>query len=148
MRKMKAVEVREPKGPLQLVQRDVPSSGPGQVLIKVPACGICHSDIFTKEGLWPGLQYPRVPGHEIAGIIDAAGPGVDEWKPGERVGVGWHGGHCGRCERCRRGDFVLCERALVPGSNYPPAEPGALFSVSRSKRLKGDADASPAHCAT
>ena len=87
MRKMKAVEVGEPKGPLQLVQRDVPSPGTGQVLIKVQACGICHSDLFTKEGLWPGLQYPRVPGHEIAGIIDTAGPGVEEWKPGQRVGA-------------------------------------------------------------
>ena len=99
MNKMKAVEVREPKGPLQLVQRDVPGPGTGQVLIKVQACGICHSDMFTKDGLWPGLQYPRVPGHEIAGVIEAAGPGVEEWKPGQRGGVGWHGGHCGRCER-------------------------------------------------
>lgn len=89
MRKMKVVEVREPKGPLQLVERDVPSPGSGQVLIKVQACGICHSDVFTKEGLWPGLTYPRVPGHEIAGIIDTAGPGVDEWKPGN--GSAWDG---------------------------------------------------------
>jgi len=118
VRKMKAVEVREPKGPLQVVERDVPSPGAGQVLIKVQACGICHSDVFTKEGLWPGLQYPRVPGHEIAGIIDTVGPGVDDWKPGQRVGVGWHGGHCGRCDPCRRGDFVLCQRALVPGISY------------------------------
>lgn len=118
MRKMKAVEVGQPKGPLQLVERDVPNPGAGQVLIKVQACGICHSDVFTKEGLWPGLQFPRVPGHEIAGIIDAVGSGVDEWKPGQRVGVGWHGGHCGRCDPCRRGDFVLCQRALVPGISY------------------------------
>ena len=118
MRKMKVVEVRQPRGPLQLVERDVPSPAMGQVLIKVQACGICHSDVFTKEGLWPGLQYPRVPGHEIAGIIDAVGSGVGEWKPGQRVGVGWHGGHCGRCEPCRRGDFILCHRALVPGISY------------------------------
>jgi len=118
VRKMKAMEVGEPKGPLKLVERDVPSPGAGQVLIKVQACGICHSDVFTKDGLWPGLQYPRVPGHEIAGVIEAAGPDVDEWKPSERVGVGWHGGHCGRCESCRRGDFVTCQRALVPGISY------------------------------
>jgi alcohol dehydrogenase/propanol-preferring alcohol dehydrogenase len=118
MRKMKAVEVREPKGPLELVERDVPAPGRGQVLIKVQACGICHSDVFAKEGLWPGLKYPRVPGHEIAGLIDTAGPGVDDWRPGQRVGVGWHGGHCGRCERCRRGDFITCERLLVPGLSY------------------------------
>jgi len=118
MRKMNAVEVRQSRGPLQLVERDVPSPAMGQVLIKVQACGICHSDVFTKEGLWPGLRYPRVPGHEIAGIIDAVGSGVDEWKPGQRVGVGWHGGHCGRCEPCRRGDFILCHRALTPGISY------------------------------
>lgn len=118
MRKMKAVEVRQPGGPLQLVERDVPDPGTGQVLIKVQACGICHSDVFTKEGLWPGLQFPRVPGHEISGVIDTIGAGVEEWKPGQRVGVGWHGGHCGRCEQCRRGDFVLCQRALVPGISY------------------------------
>jgi alcohol dehydrogenase/propanol-preferring alcohol dehydrogenase len=118
MQKMKAVEVPEAKGPLKLVQRDVPRPGPGQVLIKVQACGICHSDSFTKEGLWPGLRYPRVPGHEIAGIIETAGSGVEEWKPGQRVGVGWHGGHCGRCERCRRGDFITCERLQVPGITY------------------------------
>ena len=118
MRKMKAVEVQQPRGPLRLVERDVPSPTMGHVLIKVQACGICHSDVFTKDGLWPGIQYPRVPGHEIAGIIDAVGPGVGEWKPGQRVGVGWHGGHCGRCEPCRRGDFILCHHALVPGISY------------------------------
>ena len=106
MRKMKAVEVREPKGPLQLVQRDVPSSGTGQVLIKVQACGICHSDLFTK---WPGLQYPRVPGHEIAGIIDAAGPGVDEWKPGERV--------------LRRISHTICK--IFAQTSFSKAEPRA-----------------------
>lgn len=118
MKKMKAVEVRQPGGPLQLVERDVPTPGAGQVLIKVQACGICHSDVFTKEGLWPGLQFPRVPGHEIAGFIEAIGSGVNEWEPGQRVGVGWHGGHCGRCEPCRRGDFVLCQHALTPGISY------------------------------
>ncbi|WP_342348931.1 alcohol dehydrogenase [uncultured Nitrospira sp.] len=118
MKKMKAVEVRQAKGPLQLVEREVPKPGTGQVLIKVQACGICHSDVFTKEGLWPGLEYPRIPGHEIAGIIEEMGSGVEGWKQGQRVGVGWHGGHCGRCEPCRRGDFVLCQRGLVPGISY------------------------------
>lgn len=151
MRKMKAVEVREPKGPLQLVERDVPGPGAGQVLIKVEACGICHSDVFTKEGLWPGLQFPRVPGHEIAGIIDTAGPDVEEWKPGQRVGVGWHGGHCGRCERCRRGDFVLCQRALVPGISYDGGY--AEYMVAPVQALAripddlSDADAAPLLCA-
>ncbi|HUI21945.1 MAG TPA: alcohol dehydrogenase [Methylocella sp.] len=148
---MKAVEVREPKGPLQLVERDVPGPGAGQVLIKVEACGICHSDVFTKEGLWPGLQFPRVPGHEIAGIIDTAGPDVEEWKPGQRVGVGWHGGHCGRCERCRRGDFVLCQRALVPGISYDGGY--AEYMVAPVQALAripddlSDADAAPLLCA-
>jgi alcohol dehydrogenase/propanol-preferring alcohol dehydrogenase len=118
MTKMKAVEVGQPGGPLQLVEREVPEPETGQVLIKVRACGICHSDVFTKEGLWPGLEFPRVPGHEIAGIIEAAGSGVEEWSPGQRVGVGWHGGHCGRCEPCRRGDFILCQRLRVPGISY------------------------------
>jgi alcohol dehydrogenase/propanol-preferring alcohol dehydrogenase len=110
MKTMKAVEIRQPGGPLQLVERDLPSPAMGHVLIKVQACGICHSDVFTKDGLWPGIQYPRVPGHEIAGVIDAVGSDVGEWKPGQRVGVGWHGGHCGRCEQCRRGDLSSATR--------------------------------------
>src|SRR6202022_4807190 len=95
---MKAAQIPKPGADFEIVERDIPKPAAGQVLIKVQACGICHSDLFTKEGLWPGLQYPRVPGHEIAGIIDTAGPGVEEWKPGQRVGGGWHGGHCGRRE--------------------------------------------------
>lgn len=151
MRKMRAVEVREPKGSLQLVERDVPTPGTGQVLIKVQACGICHSDSFVKEGLWPGLQYPRVPGHEIAGVLDTAGPGVDEWKPGERVGVGWHGGHCGRCDRCRRGDFITCRRALVPGISYDGGYAEYMVApVEALARLPDDlsgAEAAPLLCA-
>jgi D-arabinose 1-dehydrogenase-like Zn-dependent alcohol dehydrogenase len=118
MKMMKAMEVREAKGSLQLVEREVPRPGRGQVLIKVQACGICHSDVFTKEGLWPGLEYPRIPGHEIAGIIEEIGLAVEGWTQDQRVGVGWHGGHCGNCEPCRRGDFVLCQRGLVPGISY------------------------------
>ena len=116
--RMRAVEVREAGGPLQMVERDVPTPGPGQVLVKVDACGICHSDVLTKEGHWPGLVYPRVPGHEIAGSIAAVGADVRGWTAGQRVGVGWYGGHCGDCDACRHGDFVLCQEGRVPGISY------------------------------
>jgi D-arabinose 1-dehydrogenase-like Zn-dependent alcohol dehydrogenase len=115
---MRSVQVSKPKGPLEIVQKDVPEPGARQVSIKVQACGICHSDSITKEGLFPGIQYPRVPGHEIAGVIDKVGKDVSQWQPGQRVAVGWHGGHCGQCESCRRGDFVTCEYAQVPGISY------------------------------
>ncbi len=119
MSRMRVVQITEPKGPLEFVERDIPEPGAGFVRIKVEACGVCHSDSFTKEGIWPGLQYPRVPGHEIAGIIDAVGTDVAGWTPGQRVGVGWHGGHCGHCDSCRRGDFVTCQIASqVPGITY------------------------------
>ena len=119
MSKMRAVQVTRPKGPLEIVEREIPEPGAGHVRITVEACGVCHSDVFTKEGNWPGIQYPRVPGHEIAGIIDAIGTGVAGWKPGQRVGVGWHGGHCGYCDSCRRGDFVACQIApQVSGISY------------------------------
>jgi D-arabinose 1-dehydrogenase-like Zn-dependent alcohol dehydrogenase len=106
---MKAVQVSKPGGNFELVERPIPQPGRGQVRIKVEACGICHSDALVKEGHWPGIQYPRVPGHEIAGRIDAVGADVTLWKPGQRVGVGWHGGHCFQCDPCRRGDFVNCQ---------------------------------------
>jgi D-arabinose 1-dehydrogenase-like Zn-dependent alcohol dehydrogenase len=115
---MRAVQVSKPKGALEVVDRDVPEPGASQVRIKVQACGICHSDSLMKEGLFPGIQYPRVPGHEIAGVADAVGKDVTEWKTGQRVAVGWHGGHCGHCESCRRGDFVTCRFAQVPGFTY------------------------------
>lgn len=115
---MRAMQVREPKGAFELVERPLPEPGPSQVRIKVEACGICHSDSFTVEGLFPGITYPRVPGHEIAGHIDAIGPEVTSWRVGQRVGVGWHGGHCGVCANCRRGDFVLCVVGKVPGIAY------------------------------
>ena len=116
MSKMRVVQVTRPGGPLELAEREIPEPGPGAVRIKVQACGVCHSDSLTREGLWPGLEYPRVPGHEVAGIIDALGAGVAGWRPGQRVGVGWHGGHCGVCDSCRRGDFVTCQIAFqVPG---------------------------------
>ena len=112
------VQVSKPGGPLEVVEREVPEPGPSQVRIKVQACGICHSDSSTKEGLFPGIDYPRVPGHEVAGIVDKTGKDVTEWKPGQRVAVGWHGGHCGHCDSCRRGDFVTCANAQVPGISY------------------------------
>jgi D-arabinose 1-dehydrogenase-like Zn-dependent alcohol dehydrogenase len=115
---MRAVQVLKPGSPLELVERPMPEPGPGKVRVKVEACGICHSDSFTVEGHYPGILYPRVPGHEIAGHVDALGPGVTAWRVGQRVGVGWHGGHCGVCANCRRGDFVLCVVMQVPGIAY------------------------------
>jgi D-arabinose 1-dehydrogenase-like Zn-dependent alcohol dehydrogenase len=110
MSKMRAVHVPNAREPFQLVEREVPAPTTGTVRIKVQACGICHSDVYAKEGSRPGITYPRVPGHEIAGVVDAAGPGVLGWEVGQRVGVGWHGGHCGYCNSCRRGDFVTCSK--------------------------------------
>jgi len=108
MAKMRAAQINRPGGPFEIVEREIPQPGAGQVRIKVQACGICHSDSLVKEGHWPGLQYPRVPGHEVVGVVDAVGAGVSQWAPGQRVGVGWHGGHCGACDNCRRGDFFGC----------------------------------------
>jgi len=106
---MKAVQISKPGGNFEVVERPIPEPGREQVRIKVEACGICHSDVLVKEGFWPGLQYPRVPGHEIAGRVDKVGADVTLWKPGDRVGVGWHGGHCFECDPCRRGDFINCK---------------------------------------
>lgn len=118
MSKMKAVQVGKPGGDFEIVERNIPGPVRNQVRIKVEACGICHSDVLVKEGLWPGIQYPRVPGHEIAGRIDAVGPDVTNWKPGERVGVGWHGGHDFTCNPCRRGDFIHCQNEKITGITY------------------------------
>ena len=118
MSKMKAAQVTKPGAPFALVERDLPQPGPRQVRIKVLACGICHSDVYVKEGLWPGIQYPRVPGHEVAGIIDAVGPNVNGWQTGQRVGVGWFGGQCGHCLPCRRGEFISCVNLQVCGISY------------------------------
>ena len=115
---MMAAQVPRPGAEFQIVQRAIPEPPPGQVRIKVQACGVCHSDSFTKEGLRPGIQYPRVPGHEVAGLIDKAGAGVSGWTQGQRVGVGWHGGHDGTCRECRRGDFRNCRNRQVPGISY------------------------------
>jgi D-arabinose 1-dehydrogenase-like Zn-dependent alcohol dehydrogenase len=148
---MKAVQVPKPGADFQIVERDVPSPRRMQVRIKVQACGVCHSDVLTKEGGWPGLEYPRVPGHEVAGVIDELGPDVTEWKKGQRVGVGWHGGHDGTCLACRRGDFRNCRNRKVAGITYDggyqqymvaPVE--ALVALPESL---SPADAAPLLCA-
>lgn len=119
MSKMRVVQVTRPNGPFEMVEREIPEPTTGSVRIKLQACGICHSDAVTKEGALPGIQYPRVPGHEIAGVIDAVGEAVAGWGQGQRVGVGWHGGHCGYCDSCRRGDFVTCQVApQISGITY------------------------------
>jgi D-arabinose 1-dehydrogenase-like Zn-dependent alcohol dehydrogenase len=144
---MKAAQISKPGADFQVVEREIPKPGPGQVRIKVRACGICHSDSLTKEGAWPGIQYPRVPGHEVAGIVDEIGNGVSFWKKGQRVGVGWHGGHDNTCRECRRGDFRNCRNVTIPGISYDggyqqymvaPVE--ALVSIPESLT---DADAAP-----
>ena len=115
---MKAVQVPKAGGDFEIVEREIPQPGPGQVRIRVIACGVCHSDVVTKEGQFPGISYPRVPGHEIAGVIDELGQGVTTWKKGQRVGVGWHGGQDNTCENCRRGDFIVCVNQKICGISY------------------------------
>jgi len=148
---MKAAQVPKGGADFQIVEREIPKPGVGQVRIKVQACGVCHSDAFTKEGQWPGIQYPRVPGHEVAGIIDELGDGVSEWEKGQRAGVGWHGGHDGTCLQCRRGDFGNCRNLQIPGISYDggyqeymmaPVE--ALTAIPESL---GDVEAAPLLCA-
>jgi D-arabinose 1-dehydrogenase-like Zn-dependent alcohol dehydrogenase len=152
MPKMKAAQVTSAKGSFEVVEREVPQPGAGQVRIKVQASGICHSDSLTKEGLWPGIEYPRVPGHEIAGIVDAVGGDVGPWRVGDRVGVGWHGGHCGYCDACRRGNFVLCQVAgKIPGISYDGGH--AEFMIAPAVALAripdelSAAEAAPLMCA-
>ena len=149
---MRAVQVAQPNGRFELVERENPDPGSGFVRVKVEACGICHSDSFTKQGLWPGIRYPRVPGHEIAGTIDALGTGVAGWKAGQRVGVGWHGGHCGYCDSCRRGDFVTCQiAAQVPGITYDGGYADCVTVPATALALIPDGipavDAAPLMCA-
>ena len=115
---MKVAQIAKGGADFEVVEREVPKPSRGQVRIKVQACGICHSDALTKEGWWPGIQYPRVPGHEVVGVIDEVGPGVSEWKAGQRAGVGWHGGQDGTCICCRRGDFRNCRNVKIPGISY------------------------------
>jgi D-arabinose 1-dehydrogenase-like Zn-dependent alcohol dehydrogenase len=148
---MKVAQVSGPGGDFQVVEREIPKPGRGEVRIKVQACGVCHSDSLTKEGLWPGIQYPRIPGHEVAGIVDALGEGVAAWQKGQRVGVGWHGGQDNTCVSCRRGDFRNCKNLKIPGISYDggyqqymiaPVE--ALVAIPESL---SDVDAAPLLCA-
>lgn len=115
---MKAAQINEAGGDFQIVEREMPEPGAGEVRIRVQACGVCHSDAFVREGTFPGISYPRVPGHEVIGIIDKRGDGVEGWRKGDLVGVGWHGGHCFTCAACRRGDFMLCENGEICGVTY------------------------------
>jgi len=148
---MKVAQISKPGGDFELVEREIPEPNAGQVRLKVLACGVCHSDVFTKEGSWPGIQYPRVPGHEVVGIVDALGTGVSQWKRGQRVGVGWHGGHDNTCRACRRGDFRNCRNLQVPGISYDggyqqymvaPAE-----AVVEIPETLNDTEAAPLLCA-
>src|SRR5260370_33990423 len=128
MLKMRVVQVTQPNGPLELVEREIPEPDPGSVRIRVQACGICHSDSLIKEGAFPGIQYPRVPGHEVAGVVDVVGAGVTEWKPGQRVGVGWNGGYCGHCDHCRRGDLFACVTGQGTGLTFDGGYAGYLIA--------------------
>ena len=133
MAQMTALQISRPGAPFEVVKREIPAPGPNQVRVKVQACGVCHSDVFVKEGHWPGLQYPRVTGHEVAGVIDEVGSGVTAWKQGQRVGVGWHGGHCGQCVPCRRGDFISCQILRVTGFHDDGGY--AQYMIARSNTL-------------
>ena len=133
MSQMTAVQISSPGGPFDVVKREIPAPGANQVRIKVQACGICHSDVFVKEGYWPGLQYPRITGHEVAGVVDEVGMGVTVWKKGQRVGVGWHGGHCGQCKLCRRGDFMGCQHFQVTGFQEDGGY--AQYMIARSEAV-------------
>ena len=151
MAKMRAVQVPKPGGPFQMVERDIPQPGPRQVRVKVQACGLCHSDSLTKEGHWPGIQYPRVPGHEIAGVIDAVGSDVPRWRAGQRVGIGWYGGHCGHCNACRRGSFVTCETGQISGITMDGGYADYMLAPFEALALIPDeinaVDAGPLMCA-
>jgi D-arabinose 1-dehydrogenase-like Zn-dependent alcohol dehydrogenase len=148
---MKVAQILKPGADFQIIEREIPTPDAGQVRIKVQACGVCHSDVLTKDGLWPGIQYPRVPGHEVVGIIDEVGGGVSAWTLGQRVGVGWHGGYDGTCSACRRGDFINCRNMKIAGISYDggyqqfmvaPVE--ALVAIPASLN---DTEAAPLLCA-
>jgi D-arabinose 1-dehydrogenase-like Zn-dependent alcohol dehydrogenase len=149
--KGRAMQVPAAGGAFQLVTREFPDPGPGYVRIRVHACGVCHSDLLTKQGLWPGIQYPRVPGHEVSGTIDAVGSDVPLFKPGQRVGLGWHGGHCNYCPPCRRGDFILCENQPVSGISYDGGYADYVVAPANAVAFMApelnDTDAAPLLCA-
>jgi D-arabinose 1-dehydrogenase-like Zn-dependent alcohol dehydrogenase len=148
---MKVAQITNPKTGFQIVEREIPKPGAGHVRIKVQACGVCHSDVLTVEGFWPGIEYPRVPGHEVAGVVDELGDGVSNWKKGQRVGVGWHGGHDNTCSECRRGDFNNCKNMKIAGISYDGgyqqymvAPEEALVAIPDSL---SDVEAAPLLCA-
>ncbi|MGH9775433.1 MAG: alcohol dehydrogenase [Candidatus Acidiferrales bacterium] len=151
MAKMKVAQVPKPGADFEIVEREIPQPGPGQVRLRVQACGICHSDKLTKEGLWTGIEYPRAPGHEVVGVIDAVGSGVAPWKTGQRVGVGWFGGVDGTCIACRRGDFVNCATLKIPGISYDGGYQQYMVVPQEALALVPDvldsADAGPLMCA-
>jgi D-arabinose 1-dehydrogenase-like Zn-dependent alcohol dehydrogenase len=151
MATMRVAQVSRPKGPFEIAERPIPEPGAGTVRIKVLACGICHSDSITKEGLFPGIHYPRVPGHEVAGVIDAVGPGVPGWEPGQRVGVGWNGGYCSYCDHCRRGEFFACVRGQTTGITYDGGYGEYMIAPASAVALMPaelpPADAAPLMCA-
>jgi D-arabinose 1-dehydrogenase-like Zn-dependent alcohol dehydrogenase len=148
---MKAAQISKPGGDFEIVEREIPEPGPRQVRIKVQACGICHSDVLTKEGGLPGIQYPRVPGHEIAGVIDELGAGITTWKKGQRVGVGWHGGQDNTCPSCRRGDFVNCVNLQIPGISYDGGYQQYMIApieaIAAMPETLSDVEAAPLLCA-
>lgn len=149
--KMRAIQVSKANAPFELVERDVPDPGPREVRVKVEACGVCHSDVFVKSGGYPGLQLPRIPGHEIAGRVDAVGAKVTAWKVGDRVGVGWHGGNCFECDACRRGLFLNCVNAKVTGisfdGGYADYAVVPTEAVARIPETLSAVDAGPLLCA-
>lgn len=149
--KMRAVRVNAPSEPFKLVDVPIPEPGPDEVRVAVEACGICHSDSYTKEGTWPDIEYPRIPGHEIAGQVDDVGSAVDGWEAGQRVGVGWHGYHCFRCEPCRRGDFINCENERVTGidtdGGYAEYVTAPAHALARVPDALDATDAAPLLCA-
>jgi D-arabinose 1-dehydrogenase-like Zn-dependent alcohol dehydrogenase len=151
MAKMRAVQVTQAGGPLELVERDLPEPERGEVRVRIEACGVCHSDSLTIEGQWPGLSFPRIPGHEIAGVIDALGAGIVGWHAGQRVGVGWFGGHCGHCEPCRRGWLIDCRNLRIPGISYDGGYAEAMVAPAHAIAAipdeLGDAEAAPLLCA-
>ena len=151
MAQMRAVQVARAGGPLELVEREMPEPAQGEVRVRIEACGVCHSDSLTVEGQWPGLPYPRIPGHEIVGVIDALGAGVAGWRAGQRVGVGWFGGHCGHCEPCRRGWLIDCRNLRIPGISYDGGYAEAMVAPTNALAAIPDAfgaaEAAPLLCA-
>ena len=148
---MKAAQISKPGAGFQIVEREIPEPGAGQVRIKVQACGVCHSDVLTVEGSWPGINYPRVPGHEVVGTIHEVGAGVSAWKKGQRVGVGWHGGHDNTCRECRRGDFRNCQNLKIPGISYDGGYQQYMIApveaLAAMPETLSDTEAAPLLCA-